>query len=68
MSSVDLDFDVISVEESIEIYAYEFRHGERASEGSMRNWRRAVKSGITWLKFHAPDSYILKEDFSDITG
>lgn len=37
MSSVDLDFDVISVEESIEIYAYELRHGERASEGSMRN-------------------------------
>ena len=60
------DYDLISVENSIESALYDLAHSTQASEHSKEGWRKTIKHGLGWLREFCPRHHLIEElkDFS----
>ena len=55
------DFDLVSVENSIESALYDLEHSTQASERSKEGWRKTIKHGLVWLRQHHPEHYLIEQ-------
>ena len=64
----DLEMDVISAENSVESCAYDLRMSGQASQHHRVKWSKLLRRELQWLRENAPESYLLKQDFSDVSA
>ena len=55
------DYDLISVENSIESALYDLAHSTQASERSKERWRKTIKWGLNWLEEFHPAHHLVSE-------